>query len=484
MRKTIFTKMMLSTLILLLVMFLLLGGIMFSVVSTYATNEKADFLTATAQNMADYTIVWNEKYQQHSTTKATYNATVESIASITDTEIIVVNTDSRIFASSTYAASLAGRVPMAYMDEALNGNTEKLVGTMDGIFPNKVLTIAHPIKYQTYVIGVVFVNSSVPSLQSNKMELFRMFFISCAFVFILAIILMYILSQKMTKSIKDIRNAARALAAGHYETRAKIKGNDEIAELGRTFNYMAASLQKLDDTQTAFIANVSHELRTPMTTIAGFTENILNGTIPPEQQDKYLQIVLDESRRLSRMVTDMLDISKLSLGQYNISKSEFNIAEMLRLILIQYEAPIEEKHLDVSVDIQQDTISVIADKDAITRVITNLIDNAIKFSDPGGRLHLSIITRDNKAYVAVSNEGIGIDPQDINRVFDRFYKTDKSRNDKKGTGLGLHLAQNLLNLQGETIAVKSEDLSDADFDGNPNHPARRTTFVFSLSLGR
>ncbi len=483
MRKTIFRKMMWSTLLIMILILVLLGSIMFSLFGTYAINDKTKTLQSTAENIADYTAYWRTQNNQLNS-KAVYDTTLSALSEITDTDIVVVNTNGQVFASNLNPSRLPAKISENYMTKALTGSPARFTGNFDGVFNEKVLTVAFPIHLQERIIGVVFAHASMPGLQANRMMLFKMFIIISIFVFCIAFMIMYILSQKMTKSIKDISVAARSLAAGKYETRARVTGDDEIAELGRTFNYMADSLQKLDDTQTTFIANVSHELRTPMTTIAGFTENILNGTIPPEQHNKYLQIVLDESKRLSRMVTNMLDISKISLGQYSISKAPFNLTEMLRLIIIQYETAIEEKHLDVSVEFSEDYIIVEADRDAITRVITNIIDNAIKFSDPCGRLDISAITRDGKAFVAIANEGIGIDKEDIGHVFDRFYKTDKSRNDKKGTGLGLYLVHNLLTLHGETIAVKSVDLKDEDFDGSPNHPARRTTFVFSLTLGK
>ncbi len=475
--------MMWSTLLIMVIILLVLGTIMFTLFGTYAINSEAEALVSTAENIADFTVYWRTQ-DKHFNARNVYNMTLNATGEITGTDIVVANTSGHVFASNLDSAQLPAKIASNYMDAALAGNVTRFTGNFDGVFEDKVLTVAYPIAYENHIIGVVFTHASMPQLQSGRMALFRMFLIVSIFVFCIAFMIMYILSQRMTKSIKDISIAARALAAGKYDTRAKITGDDEIAELGRTFNHMAASLQKLDDTQTSFIANVSHELRTPMTTIAGFTENILNGTIPVEQQNKYLQIVLDESKRLSRMVTDMLDISKISLGQFSITKEAFNLTELLRLIIIQYENPIEEKHLDVSVEFSEDSITVLADRDAVTRIITNIIDNAIKFSDPCGRLDISVITRDGKAYVAIANEGIGIDPADIGHVFDRFYKTDKSRNDKKGTGLGLYLVHNLLTLHGETIAVKSDDLSDTDFDGNPNHPARRTTFVFSLALGK
>ncbi len=483
MRNTIFRKMMWSTLLIMLIALVLLGTIMFGLLGNFAISSKAESLLATAENVAEFTTFWQTQSRQH-TNKSVYDSSIAALSEITASDIVIANTDGHVFASNLDYDRLPAKISSSYMDDALRGTASRFTGTFDGMFENKVLTVAYPIHTENKIIGVVFVHASMPKLQSNRMALFRVFIFAALFVFCIAFMIMYILSQKMTKSIKDIGVAARALAAGKYNTRAVVTGNDEIAELGRTFNYMAASLQKLDDTHTSFIANVSHELRTPMTTISGFTENILNGTIPPEQQSKYLQIVLDESKRLSRMVTDMLDLSKISLGQFSITKAPFDLTEMLSLIVIQYENAIEQKHLDVSIDFSEDIIMVLADRDAITRVITNILDNAIKFSDPCGRLDISVITRDGKAYVAIANEGIGIDPADINHIFDRFYKTDKSRNDKKGTGLGLHLVQNLLTLHGETIAVKSKDLSDADFDGNSNHPDRRTTFIFSLTLSK
>jgi len=219
-----------------------------------------------------------------------------------------------------------------------------------------------------------------------------------------------------------------------------------------------------------------------MTTISGFIESVLNGTIPKERAGEYLSIALSESKRLSRMVTDMLDISKMSLGQFSLDLKPFNLAEMIRLTIIKFESALDEKNLDVEVDFFEDHINVIADKDSISRVITNLMDNAVKFSDPSSQLAIKVFKKGGKAYVAVTNEGIGIEKEDLPHVFDRFFKTDKSRNDKKGTGLGLYLVKNILSIHGEKIFAHSVDISDEEYDGNPNHPQKRTTFIFSLEL--
>ena len=368
------------------------------------------------------------------------------------------------------------------MRAPLSGVTTQITGKLGGIFKENVLTVGYPIKYNNDVIGVVFLNVPVPNLDQDRFNTARLFIAVSAVVLLIAFVISYIISQRMSRSLKSINQAAKNIASGNFKSRVHVSSKDEIGQLGATFNYMAEALQQLDDTHTSFIANVSHELRTPMTTISGFIENVLNGTIPKERAGEYLEIALSESKRLARLVTDMLDISKMSLGQFSVDMKPFDLAELIRLTIIQFENRIDEKNLDVSVDFTSEHVNVIADRDAISRVVTNLMDNAVKFSDPAARLDIKVFTKGGKAYTAVSNEGFGIDPEDLPHVFDRFYKTDKSRNDKKGTGLGLYLVQNLLAIHGQNIVVNSLDISDEEYGGNPNHPAKRTTFIFSLEL--
>lgn len=479
--KTIFSKMMVSNIAIVFVCFLLTGLMLFSMLGSYAVEEKASSLREIAPTISNMTVSMQVE-SNGSIYRQMYMENLETISAISGTHIIVANTKGEVFAKTSAIESSIISIDEKFMQKPLSGITTVTTGNLGKIFSETMLTVGYPIEYQNEIIGVVFMNVPTPNLNRDRFNVARLFTLISAVVLLIAFVIIYIISQKMSRSLKSINQAAKNIASGNFSARVNVKGKDEIAQLGETFNYMADSLQKIDNTQSNFIANVSHELRTPMTTISGFIENIIDGTIPKERATKYLNIALSESKRLARLVTDMLDISKMSLGQFSVDLKPFDLAELIRLTIIKFEGAIDEKNLDVSVDFPSDNINVIADKDSISRVVTNIMDNAIKFSDPAASLDIKVFVKGSKAYTAITNEGIGIEPEDLPHVFDRFYKTDKSRNDKKGTGLGLYLVKNILSLHNEKIVVNSLEIKDEDFGGNPNHPARRTTFIFSLEL--
>ena len=227
---------------------------------------------------------------------------------------------------------------------------------------------------------------------------------------------------------------------------------------------MAQALDNLEKMRASFLQSVSHDLRTPMTVIAGFIDNINSGVIPPDMHRHYLEIVSNEVKRLSRMVNTLLDVSRLESGDKKYNFTDFDIAEMARLILISFEKPIEEKKIEVEF-IAEDSIFVHADEDSIHRVIYNLCHNAIKFSAEGGLLRIKLErTKDEKVSVSVYNEGQGIAAEDLPYVFDRFYKSDKSRGlDKTGVGLGLYISKTMIDAHGETLCVKSEEGKNCEF---------------------
>jgi len=217
-----------------------------------------------------------------------------------------------------------------------------------------------------------------------RLDVLRIFLFSVALVLVVAMIIIYWVSLRITSPLKALNNAARDIAQGHFERRVSLDANMEISELVDSFNKMADSIEQLENMRSSFVANVSHDLRTPMTTITGFVQGILDGTIPPEKQNQYLSIVLDETKRLSRLVTDLLDVSKIEQGNYKPEMREFDINEMIRLSVIKLEKRITEKDIHLSIGFQTDNMRVMADKDSIQRVLTNLLDNAIKFTDEGG----------------------------------------------------------------------------------------------------
>lgn len=279
-----------------------------------------------------------------------------------------------------------------------------------------------------------------------------------------ALIAVYFITERILHPLRSMTKATKRYAKGDFSARVEVWGDDEIAQLGTAFNQMAEALANLEKMRASFLQSVSHDLRTPMTVIAGFIDNINNGVIPPDMQRHYLEIVSAEVKRLSRMVNTLLDVSRLESGDKKYDFKIFDIVEMARLILISFEKPIEEKHLEVEF-IAEDSILVQADEDSIHRVIYNLFHNAIKFSTEGGLLRISLVKeKQDKVSVSVYNEGQGICAEDIPFVFDRFYKSDKSRGlDKTGVGLGLYISKTMIDAHGEELTVRSEEGKNCEF---------------------
>ena len=280
-----------------------------------------------------------------------------------------------------------------------------------------------------------------------------------------ALVAIYFITERILHPLRSMTKATKRYAKGDFSARVEVWGDDEIAQLGKAFNQMAEALDNLEKMRASFLQSVSHDLRTPMTVIAGFIDNINNGVIPPDMHRHYLDLVSGEVKRLSRMVNTLLDVSRLESGDKKYNFTDFDLAEMARLILISFEKTIDEKKIEVEF-IAEDSIIVHADEDAIHRVIYNLCHNAIKFSFEGGLLRISLVRneREGKVTVSVFNEGQGIAAEDIPFVFDRFYKTDKSRGlDKTGVGLGLYISKTMVDAHGGQLLVRSEEGKNCEF---------------------
>ncbi len=276
-------------------------------------------------------------------------------------------------------------------------------------------------------------------------------------VSIVALLAIYGVSYSVTRPLREISNAAKDFSKGKYDTRVPVRGNDEFTELAKSFNNLAEKVQAREEMQNAFLSNASHDLRTPMTTIAGFIDGILDGAIPQEKQEYYLNIIKNEIKRLSRLVSSLLDISRLQSKDRTFEMKAFNICELVRQTIISFENQLEEKRLDVDFDCDDFDMMVLGDKDAINQVIYNLCHNAIKFSYEGGKYKVSIKYDGDKIRFTMYNEGIGISKEELPFVFDRFYKSDKSRGlDKTGAGLGLFIAKTIIEGHEGEIGVDSQ----------------------------
>jgi signal transduction histidine kinase len=269
--------------------------------------------------------------------------------------------------------------------------------------------------------------------------------------------------------IRNISFGAMELARGNYDWRVKPTTRDEIGELAVAFNRMAEELKLQDSLRNTFIANVSHELRTPLASVQGFIQGILDGAIESEDREKYLEIVLAETKRMSMLISDLLSLAKIESGKFPMEYSEFDINELLRRCLLMFEQRIEEKRIEVSVDLCEGKISVWADEDRISQVITNLIDNAVKFTGEGGQIKVWTFCTENKVHVNIADTGVGIPADDQPYVFERFFKVDKSHSQgTPGTGIGLSIVKRIIAQHGETIGLQSQE-------------GKGTTFTFTLT---
>ena len=250
--------------------------------------------------------------------------------------------------------------------------------------------------------------------------------------------------------------AARRLAKGDVGKRVKITSNDEIGELANSFNVMAEAIEESDKNRRDFISNVSHELRSPITSIKGFVAGILDGVIPKDKENYYLNIVYDEIKRLSRLVSDLLDISAMEEGKFKLNMVEFDINILIKQCIANFDGKIRNKGVNVEVTFGREHEFVYADRDRLIQVLTNIIDNAIKYSNDDGCIKITTNDKGSKVYVSVFNNGPLLKSEELARIWDRFYKSDKARINKESTGLGLPIVRLILAQHGEDIWVNNE----------------------------
>ncbi len=343
--------------------------------------------------------------------------------------------------------------------------------TLGGMYGDNHYTVVSAVTdAEGHLTAYLFVSRDTRAALSVWEAMLPMLFMVSMVVLMLALLFGLANSRALAQPLREMADAARRFGRGDLSVRVDASSEDEIGELGEAFNSMADSLEKSEQRRREFIANVSHELKTPMTTIAGYADGILDGTIPPESEKKYLQTISSETKRLSRLVRSMLELSRIQAGnREDLLSQSFDISEVLRRTLVNFIDKIEQRGLDVDFQVPEEPIVVMGNADAITQVVYNLFDNAVKFSRNGTELGVSLWKDDAKAYVSVRNHGSTIPEAEIPLLFERFHKSDRSRSqDRDGVGLGLYIVKTILNNHGEDIAVTSRQ--------------GVTDFVFTLAL--
>ena len=351
-----------------------------------------------------------------------------------------------------------------YVQKVITNGSDTTTGILRGLYSDNRYVAAKPIAGHgsTNALGIVVVSVPISDTTQILSRISNIFLTAAVFVVMAAVLAMSVVARRESRPLRDMARAANAFGHGNLEARVKVEEgySEEVEELALAFNNMALSLQKSEYQRQEFVANVSHELKTPMTTISGYVDGILDGTIPEHRRDHYLRIVSDETKRLSRLVRSMLDISQLQTqeGIPEEKKMHFDLEECLGGVLITFEKKINDKNLNVDVNMPEHPVYTMANRDYITQVLYNLIDNAVKFCPQGKTLGLTIREGGSKAYISVSNEGETIPPEELPLVFDRFHKLDKSRSQNRdGWGLGLYIVKTIVCSHGENISVTSKD---------------------------
>ena len=461
--KSIYSRQFATMAGMILLSFLLLGASFAALSYRNIIRERQETLGRNASYIASYTSDYlNASEDGASWMRPTFQTYLSNVALLADSHIMLTTNEGQVLyvtdGRQTTIVSEHKVLSQSMVTDIVDGGYAGLT-TLNSLYDDTRYLVGLPITDKNGNLqGLVLVSSDPADISDMWRELSSIFVLTSCAVILIAAIISSVTSMHQSKPMKEIAAAARQFGMGELNVRVNV-GNrkDEIGDLAEAFNSMADSIAKSDQQRSEFIANVSHELKTPMTTIAGFADGILDGTIPPEKNREYLQVISSETRRLSRLVRSMLDLSRLQSDE-RLAQQQFDICETLLRVLVSLENKISTKHLEVDAKLPEDPIMVWGDADSITQVCYNLLDNAIKFSPEGGTLGLTVSVKGSKSYISISNAGEAIAQEELPLIFDRFHKTDHSRSkDRDGVGLGLYIVKTILNTHKENITCTSED---------------------------
>ena len=460
----------------------LLGVMLVTLSAQYFKEQNLDSLTKKADQAARLVALNYQLNDRRNIDRQVITTNFTILSAAAEADIFLVNNkgETLICLDTGDCGHKSHNIDPLVMQAAVNGGYRG-VTRLGGIYSDAAYVVGVPVEVEVLVaaedsnpgdpqytarpvaIGVVFASASDSDMSRFLKDVFRIFLICAVLVIAVSFIVIYFTTEAMVRPLRAMLKATDSFAKGDFAVRVPVEGDEEIEQLAMAFNNMASSLATLESTRRSFIANVSHELKTPMTTIGGFIDGILDGTIPPERYPHYLGIVSNEVRRLSRMVVSMLNISRIEAGEMELRPQPVDVQEIMLRTILGFEQVLEQRHIDVQgLDAQKAFAE--ADPDLVHQITYNLIENAVKFTPDYGVLSVEYKQEGKLLHIAIRNTGEGIPKEEIPRLFDRFYKSDRSRGiDTKGVGLGLHIVKSLVHLQGGTITVRSAEGEYTEF---------------------
>lgn len=396
------------------------------------------------------------------------NSQLNAMKTYLNSSLWFVQADGTLIASANLENTTAPEV-IENFDPAEMGNQKYLIGNYHNYFDENVITVIAPVTQKFSTKGYLLIHKPVSFLINTRDHLMNIVYITIAVIFILSLIFLLAIHFLIYRPLRLITEAATQYASGNLTYEIPIHTHDEMGYLSASLNYMSSQLKDMEDYQKKIVANVSHDFRSPLTSIKGYIQAMVDGTIPPELYEKYLNIILFETDRLTDLTKDLLTLNEFDTKELLLDKTIFDIQEMIKQTAATFEGICTSRRISIELLTLPELLNVYADKRKIQQVLYNLIDNAIKFSENESAVTVEVTQKSEKIFVSVKDYGRGIPKKDLNKIWERFYKSDASRGkDKKGTGLGLAIVKEALQAHGEYINVISTE-------------GVGTEFVFSLT---
>lgn len=390
---------------------------------------------------------------------------LETLADYEGARILYITEGGTILLDTANPSDTAKHTVIQNFDPVALGSSYYTTGNFFGFFEEDQLTVIMPVSNEMQISGYLSIHMPLSDLITEREAILRVVLLILGIIVALFMVLLVFISVSFQRPLTKIVAGAKEFAAGNLNHKIEVKSNDELGELGSTLNFMASELAKTGESQRNFISNVSHDFRSPLTSIKGYVEAILDGTIPHEMQDHYLEIVVNETKRLEKLTSGILTLNDINAKKTSLDLTEFDINGMIKATAELFEGICTKRRISIDLILAGSELSVLADYGKIQQVLYNLLDNAIKFSRDNSSIEIETSIRREKAYISVTDHGTGIPSGKLNKIWDRFYKVDASRGrDTKGTGLGLAIVRDIIDAHGQTVNVVSTEGAGSTFE--------------------
>lgn len=461
MRKTLYLKFILAYFIFGFFGFIIVATFVSSMTLEQLKREKADALYREATLIAN---TYASDLYNNETSLDTVKKQLDALDTYLGANLWIINPSGRMVLNSQAPLDVESETVISDFDPTITGNSYYTIGNFFDSFSQEQLSVFAPITSDYKVRGYVVIHYPMSNITASCNNLLNISYLMLIILFLLSMIILIFFTEMVYLPLRKITEATEQYAAGNMHYEFQIDSEDEIGYLGAMLSYMASEIARSEDDQKKFVANVSHDFRSPLTSVKGYLEAMLDGTIPPELYEKYLTIVLNETERLTKLTNSLLTLNNLNTKGMLLDISNFDINRVIRNTAASFEGTCKNKTIAIELILTGDELFVSADIDKIQQVLYNLLDNAIKFSHPDSIIKIETTEKHNKIFVSVKDSGIGIPKDDLKLIWDRFYKSDLSRGkDKKGTGLGLSITREIIQSHGEHINVISTEGVGSEF---------------------